>query len=119
MKINSCAFCGGKICRPDSDFKGSWVLCFGCLARGPRANTAEEAVEKWNTLGDQWVGVEDRLPEELESVIGYGNYHDGGDLHGEVFFSMDEWMSVRTEPEFKGVNVTHWMPLPEPPKGVE
>ena len=112
MKINSCAFCGGKICRPDSDFKGSWVLCFGCLARGPRANTAEEAVEKWNTLGDQWVSVEDRLPGMWWHVMA----HSCGVTHRAFIDKNEKWSSVDN-----GVllNVTHWMPLPEPPKGVE
>ena len=110
MKANNCPFCGGKICRPDSDFKGSWVLCFGCLARGPRANTAEEAVEKWNTLGDQWVSVEDRLPGES------GNYYTAdNELYiGSNFFSV----SKNDFYDYAG-EITHWMPLPEPPKGVE
>ena len=116
MKANNCPFCGGKICRPDSDFKGSWVLCFGCLARGPRANTAEEAVEKWNTLDDQWVSVDDRLPDVEDPVLALC-------LRDEVivadYYNHNEWHDLGNDHFYLEGTVTHWMPLPEPPKGVE
>lgn len=64
----------------------------------------------------EWISVEDRLPKQVE------NYFDSKNVlvcseYGEVFIS---WFKF----DFNGwdltlnyqVNVTHWMPLPEPPK---
>ncbi len=56
----------------------------------------------------EWISVKDRLPEEGSYVLvfvnlGYG-YTIGTSLYLNKSFKMDE-------------NITHWMPLPEPPKG--
>lgn len=57
-----------------------------------------------------WVSVEERLPKGLTPVITYPNEN------GEVFYSF-----FREPNSFVGehplVKVTHWQPLPEPPKG--
>lgn len=64
---------------------------------------------------NKWISVEDRLPEPSESIsylvwvdgrpdyvgywqLSYFNYEDGD------------------EPEWDYLDVTHWMPLPEPPE---
>lgn len=62
----------------------------------------------------EWISVEERLPEEGTRVLGYdymGNvvcYF----VYGTRYWFEDGWNSA------KGWGVTHWMPLPEPPKGV-
>lgn len=73
----------------------------------------------------EWVSVNDRLPEEWEEVIACDEnavvYPQArwflGRKHGEIWewayeAGMDYWVSV-------DVPVTHWMPLPDPPKGEE
>lgn len=58
---------------------------------------------------NDWISVKDRLPEYDEPVFGYdGELADMGIvnyLNGEFFDLYGDDM-----------NVTHWMPLPEPPK---
>ena len=60
----------------------------------------------------KWISVKDRLPEEEKEVLCYlGNALGKGIVvafrrHGDWYF--DGW---------KCPTVTHWMPLPEPPKG--
>lgn len=58
-----------------------------------------------------WIDVYDRLPEPYSEVICYnsiGNWIQFGVLEGDKWFNRDQ---VRYQ-----MKVTHWMPLPEPPK---
>lgn len=64
----------------------------------------------------KWISVEDRLPEIDRFVIGC--VADMYSLKGSVWVSLvcyckflDEWEDVHG---YKA-EVTHWMPLPEPP----
>jgi len=64
----------------------------------------------------EWISVKDRLPEDISLVLAFGeNYHDA------VFFAYSnkvDWFDpdiVHNSKIDKG-DVTHWMPLPEPPK---
>lgn len=65
---------------------------------------------------DKWISVKDRLPEPLDSVIFYApkQSKDCSMDIGEGFIDSGEWCSVREDIDLK--KVTHWMPLPEPPK---
>ena len=58
----------------------------------------------------EWISVDDRLPEKDEIVIicTDENFIYAGELVGDTWFlDNDSWTAT----------VTHWMPLPEPPKG--
>ena len=76
----------------------------------------------------EWISVKDRLPEEDTPVLIYAPNTGGIWMAGycgeyrvmqvqvrpaywESYGSYDECM------EFKPQDVTHWMPLPEPPEG--
>ena len=57
---------------------------------------------------DSWISVEERLPERSENVLTAAK----GDRVRENFLisaERDEW-------SYDSYSVTHWMPLPEPPK---
>ena len=58
----------------------------------------------------EWISVDDRLPEHDEIVIicTDENFIYAGELVGDTWFlDNDSWTAT----------VTHWMPLPQPPKG--
>lgn len=58
----------------------------------------------------EWISVKDRLPEDDEIVIicTDENFIYAGELVGDTWFlDNDSWTAT----------VTHWMPLPAPPKG--
>ena len=65
-----------------------------------------------NKVGDKWIPVSERLPNLYETVIvcdvreqyvGAWMYYGNGDwLHDDKLFDTED--------------ITHWMPLPEPPK---
>jgi hypothetical protein len=64
----------------------------------------------------EWISVKDRLPENEKCVLVYSQ--DGGVAEGKYNARFNEWVQFRWNvTELK--NVTHWMPLPEPPKEVE
>ena len=71
----------------------------------------------------EWISVKDRLPksitnkvivfcesEEWNSYIGFGHYED--------YKGVQTWFNLETQMPFSewSYTVTHWMPLPEPPK---
>lgn len=68
---------------------------------------AEYLIEHGVTV-QEWVSVEDRLPKPFENVIVFRD--------GKIAIDYNEgngWFAY----DFNGKRVTHWMPLPQPPKG--
>ena len=69
-----------------------------------------------NNVGDKWISVKDRLPEPFVSVLVQMPGEEPFPTVREGFISNDGvWQSAmfRREPG----EVTHWMPMPQPPKG--
>ena len=59
----------------------------------------------------KWISVEERLPEEFEDVLVFSR--NGSRTWTEVaHLTRNQWWRVG----IPMINVTHWMPLPEPPK---
>jgi len=63
----------------------------------------------------KWIKVEDELPPLKTYVIGYvvNLYGRGKNYVSEVYFSSQQKWLIEENYE---CTVTHWMPLPEPPK---
>lgn len=63
----------------------------------------------------EWISVKDRLPEEkVNCIVHYKHaYYDNDDYWaiGICFYDGDKFQLN------SAYKVTHWMPLPEPPKG--
>lgn len=68
----------------------------------------------------EWISVKDRLPEHGDRVLVAFAKRLGGGVASAKFklgVSVDGWYCDGTFYEL-GINfITHWMPLPEPPKG--
>ena len=63
----------------------------------------------------EWVSVEDRLPEKGEEVLVFDTREN---WTGFAWLRPDEtWTALGFDFPFDLGEVTHWMPLPEPPKG--
>ena len=68
----------------------------------------------------EWVSVDDRLPEEGEYVLCVlKGFNYGGKIQVCKFVPADKF---KDKPYFENFrngfpSVTHWMPLPNPPKG--
>ena len=68
----------------------------------------------------EWVSVEDRLPEKHDRFI--CTYKFNSNIEMQFVGVLDYYASDQYphwQHESAGVIVTHWMPLPEPPKEVE
>ena len=75
----------------------------------------------------EWISVKDRLPieeakayeKEWDDYPEYIVMIDRGWLPATLYYDWEEneWFSINTALERKTYKVTHWMPLPQPPKG--
>ena len=59
----------------------------------------------------KWIPVSERLPEEFEDVLVYRS------TGCEVDCCVSRTKAYWSYDTVSGYAVTHWMPLPEPPKG--
>ena len=69
----------------------------------------EQFAEGTALMPDGWISVNDRLPRDNERVFVYRDNMD------ELSISVVYGWSVINKARERGI--THWMPLPEPPKG--
>lgn len=125
-ELKPCPFCGGdrvKVTKPTM-----WqAWCMDCKAIGAARLTEQEAAEAWNTRASGWIPCSERTPEiaggsvivhakncygqnaEFIAFQGYGDFK---------WHTMDAGYMDHTQPGqvvSKAWEITHWMPLPEPP----
>lgn len=62
--------------------------------------TAADAIEE--LIKPRWVPVTERLPDDGEYVLAYS--------------ADDDFTTVEARHRFGAFQITHWMPLPEPPE---
>ena len=73
-----------------------------------------------NNVGDKWIPVTERLPEDDEVVLiacKIGKMFVG--YHKHLFPGYEVWRILTARDSTKKITytVTHWMPLPMPPEG--
>ena len=74
---------------------------------------AEKLISNGVTV-QEWISVDDRLPENIANRVLVVCERSNG-----VFYAHYEkpfWINLETDKPFIST-VTHWIPLPEPPKG--
>lgn len=68
-----------------------------------------------NVTVQEWISVKDRLPEEkVNCIVHYKHAYCDYDGYWAIGFCCYDGERFMFDPAYK---VTHWMPLPEPPKG--
>lgn len=88
--------------------------CPDCWVRDEAKDLYEAGYQR-----QEWISVEERLPEEKVMVLGFSHtvFKDGG--HYDLILVMELknglFVPFNCSP-IKNGSVTHWMPLPEPPK---
>lgn len=128
-ELKPCPFCGGEaeivggpenwtptFYDPDSGGDPIAVVCKTCACGLHFFDGYAEAASAWNNRPDGWISIDDRLPENNTEVlisIDYGNGKQSV-LMGYMRSQDVSWRGVVGQ---KLIGVTHWRPLPEPPKG--
>ena len=63
----------------------------------------------------EWISVKDRLPEEkVDCIVRYQHAYCDTDGYWAIGMCFYDGEKFQFNPVYK---VTHWMPLPQPPKG--
>ena len=68
----------------------------------------------------EWISVEERLPDKGKEVLAYRGDFNGDMMNTYTYLGSGNWeddYGYRGSTEHEGI--THWMPLPEAPKGGE
>ena len=80
--------------------------------------TFEEQVDHLIDNGvtvQEWISVEERLPEEkVNCIVHYKHAYCDNDDYWEIGICFYDGEKFQLDSAYK---VTHWMPLPQPPKG--
>lgn len=92
-------------------------ICFKCFHRKVcRAIDNQPCIEcnQFTDANDvtvqEWISVKDRLPEPFVDVIAFSGGHE---MNIDCVDNRGRWYSSYMDRE----DATHWMPLPQPPKG--
>ena len=77
---------------------------------------AGKKVEQLKAAQPKWISVEERLPEYWVSVLAFRKHRDTPDdgYHNTCIIMRTEKYGMEERPDY--YEVTHWMPLPQPPK---
>jgi hypothetical protein len=117
-----CPFCGGKAQIAHSqDGDSARVICHFwpvCMGSGAWKHENDEAIANWNLRAPvaapvpQWISVEDRLPENGQTVIAawlpdYPNYSRA------ITYDPPTWRDGDGDQYNRP---SHWMPLPAAPQ---
>ena len=75
-------------------------------------------VDAAELLRDQWISVEDRLPEEDEKCIFFASGNNAAHIGQYVYTGRDGAVKFKKR-DGRGTvlyTASHWMPLPDPPE---
>ncbi len=138
-ELKPCPFCGGANLTPHLSDYGhpSWVRCEDCKALvffpWNKGEDSAGLASTWNNRADVWISVKDRLPElcnhvdydgegwdESNPVAVIARYGTDESMGIGLYSGNNEWyVSTINDLDLYACIVTHWMPLPEPPKEEE
>ena len=86
------------------------------------AERDEVNADSWKTAFEverdehRWIPVEERLPLYGQDVLAVRTYGDGEKCQEVLMAHVAVWNEETGEKWWNATNITHWMPLPEPPK---
>ena len=82
---------------------------------GCRAHFLADSLIAHGVTVQEWISVDDRLPEEkVDCFVNYQHAYCYNDDYWAIGICFYDGKKFQLNPAYK---VTHWMPMPEPPKG--
>ena len=85
------------------------------------SNTSEEIADHLINNGvtvQEWISVTEMLPEPFVSVLAFIPSEEHlPTVHESYIAEHSAWVCILTAERYKTGEVTHWMPMPKPPKG--
>ena len=124
-KLKPCPFCpSGKGVAFKDNYDKYGVYCNNCNSQTGLYSTIDDAITAWNTRTDNWISV-DTMPDRCGMsvlLVGVNRYEQT-----RVFQGFTGYMGTGRllfysnigDVDINNWDVTHWQPLPEPPKGDE
>lgn len=96
--------------------------CDKCMFKKTNCYEYQEAkaIYEADFKKQEWISVAERLPTDQKSVLCYYGFDRGDDDLGMMFVGVLCYFCFDKNPHWQHAEhnlvVTHWMPLPEPPK---
>ena len=87
------------------------------IANGVVVSKMETTTDKDTNVSSKWIPVTERLPEAFRAVLAY--CPNGGNIYEVYLNARSEWhfFDETVAGAVLQNAATHWMPMPEPPKG--
>lgn len=119
MEECRCAFCE-SVYGKDEDFKEyrNDPICNGCYIECLEEEIKDLKEDLKNNIME-WISVKDRLPEEGKAILVYGNLlneHENSKGASTGYYMSDIRKFMLVFSQYKCIDITHWKPLPNPPK---
>ena len=121
IELKPCPICGSEVNMIEENVGEYTVVCHGCqvLMIADDVSSKNEAIERWNNRVNEpkWIPIEQQEPSEFELVLCciLGEKENAIEIlyrHGDSYYSDYDSGIVYSQNE-----ISHWMPLPEMPKG--
>jgi len=121
IELKPCPICGSEVNMIEENVGEYTVVCHGCqvLMIADDVSSKNEAIERWNNRVNEqkWIPIEEQKPSEFELVLCciLGEKENAIEIlyrHGDSYYSDYDSGIVYSQNE-----ISHWMPLPDLPKG--
>lgn len=97
----------------DGDYGYEWMwLDDICKQAADMIESLSGQLEQLEATQPKWISVKDNLPDDFKDVLVYCSFHESNWLEVAHQFRGNWWKGGKSM-----LNVSYWMPLPEPPKG--
>ena len=123
-KLKPCPICGSEVNMIEENIGEYTVVCHGCqvLMIADDVSSKNEAIERWNNRvnGPKWIPIEQQKPpDDCWYLVFYPKDAEFGDVYfiDVCFGNKGGFNDSEIGYQEDGIEYTHWMPLPEPPKG--
>ena len=121
IELKPCPICGSEVNMIEENVGEYTVVCHGCqvLMIADDVSSKDDAIERWNNRVNEpkWIPIEKQEPSKFELVLCYvlGKKENAIEIlyrHGDSYYSDYDGGIIYSQNE-----ISHWMPLPELPKG--